>query len=85
MNDVKDLLVEEVTGEVTEEVVTGLTTKQKLVGVGIGVVVATLVATGIGLLYTKVIKPKRDAAKAAREQSMEGVNTVEVSTTEVNQ
>ena len=84
MNDVKDLLVEEVTEEVTGEVVTGLTTKQKLVGVGIGVVVATAVVAGGVLLYKKVIKPRVDAVKAAREQSMEGVNTVEVNTAEVN-
>lgn len=85
MNDVKDLLVEEVTEEVTGEVVTGLTRKQKIVGIGIGAVVATAAVAGGVLLYKKVIKPRIDARRAAREQSMEGVNTVEVNTTEVNQ
>lgn len=85
MNEVKDLLVEEVAGEVTGEVVTGLTTKQKLIGVGIGAVVATAAVAGSVLLYKKVIKPRINAARVTREQSMEGVTVAEVNTAEVNQ
>lgn len=68
MNDVKDFVIEEGL-EVTEEVVnTGLTTKQKLVGVGIGVAVASAVVAGGVLLYKKVIKPRVDAAKAKKQE-----------------
>lgn len=71
MNEVKEFAIEEGLEVVEGTVNTGLTTKQKVIGVGIGAVVATAVVAGGVLLYKKVIKPRINALKAKQEEAVE--------------